>query len=106
MNLPLLLQIRAVGLPMPVEEFRFHPKRKWRFDLCWQSQKLAVEIEGGTWSHGRHTRGKGFRLDCEKYAEALCLGWRVLRVTTDMVNDGTALGYVERILKEETDAVP
>ena len=101
--MPLVLQIRAVGLPRPVEEFRFHPTRKWRFDLAWPDRKLAVEIEGGAWSHGRHTRGKGFTRDCEKYAEALCLGWRVLRVTTGMVNDGTALGYVERLLKEKPD---
>lgn len=98
----MLLQIRAVGLPMPVEEFRFHPKRKFRFDLAWPDRKLAVEQEGGVYSHGRHVRGKGFTADCVKYAEALCLGWRVLRVTTGMVNDGTALGYVERMLKEES----
>lgn len=100
MNIPLPLQIRGVGLPRPVEEFRFHAKRRWRFDLAWPDRKLAVEIEGGTWSHGRHTRGKGFRLDCIKYNEALCLGWRVLRVTTGMVNDGTALAYVERALAD------
>lgn len=103
MNVPLLLQIRAVGLPMPAEEYRFHKVRRWRFDLAWPDRRLAVEIEGGTWSQGRHTRGKGFRRDCEKYAEALCLGWRVLRVTTGMVEDGTALGYIEKMLKEEAD---
>lgn len=101
MNVPLLLQIRGIGLPWPVEEFRFHPKRKWRFDLAWPDRKLAVEIEGGTWARGRHTRGKGFRGDCEKYNEALFLGWRVLRVTTGMVNDGTALGYIERALADD-----
>ena len=95
--IPLILQIRAVGLPRPVEEFRFC-KRRWRFDLAWVDRKLAVEIEGGTYSRGRHTRGAGFRRDCEKYAEALCLGWRVLRVTTEMVEDGTALAYIERAL--------
>lgn len=102
MNLPLLLQIRAAGLSMPVEEHRFC-KRRWRFDLAWVDRKLAVEIEGGVYSHGRHTRGKGFTRDCAKYNEAVILGWRVLRVTTGMVNDGTALGYIERLLKEETD---
>ena len=100
MNVPLLLQIRAAELPRPVEEFKFHPTRKWRFDLCWKKQKLAVEIEGGTYSHGRHTRGKGFAMDCIKYNEAVILGWRVLRVTTDMVNDGTALEYVEKALAD------
>ena len=84
-------------MPMPVEEHRFC-KRRWRFDLAWVDRKLAVEIEGGTWSHGRHTRGKGFKGDCVKYNEATLLGWRVFRVTTDMVNDGTALAYIERAL--------
>ena len=100
MNLPLLLQIRAVGLSMPVEEHRFC-KRRWRFDLAWPDRKLAVEIEGGTWSHGRHTRGKGFAMDCIKYNEATLLGWCVLRVTTGMVNDGSALQYVERALADD-----
>lgn len=99
MNVPLPLQIRAVGLPRPVEEYRFC-KRRWRFDLAWVDRKLAVEIEGGVYSHGRHTRGKGFTRDCEKYNEAVILGWRVLRVTTGMVNDGTALTYVERALTD------
>ena len=101
MNIPLLLQIRAVGLPLPVEEFRFHPTRKFRFDLCWPDRKLAVEQEGGIWIRGRHTRGKGFATDCSKYNEAVLLGWRVLRVTTGMVSDGTALAYIERALADD-----
>ena len=99
MIVPLVLQIRAVGLPRPIEEFRFS-KRRWRFDLCWPVRKLAVEIEGGTWSRGRHTRGKGFAADCIKYNEAALLGWHVLRVTTEMVEDGTALAYIERALAD------
>ena len=100
MNVPLLLQIRGLGLSKPIEEFRFHPKRRWRFDLAWPDRKLAVEIEGGVYSHGRHTRGKGFTRDCAKYNEAVILGWRVLRVTTGMVNDGTALTFIERALSD------
>ena len=100
MMIPLVLQIRAVGLPRPVEEYRFC-KRRWRFDLCWPDRKLAFEIEGGTWVQGRHTRGKGFENDCIKYNEARLLGWQVFRVTTAMVEDGRALAYIERALKEE-----
>ena len=95
--IPLVLQIRAVGLPHPVEEYRFC-KRRWRFDLCWPDRKLAFEIEGGTWVQGRHTRGAGFRKDIEKYNAATLLGWRVFRVTTDMVVDGSALKLIEEIL--------
>ncbi len=33
------------------------------------------------------------------YGEATVLGWRVLRVTTGMVDDGRALALVERCLR-------
>lgn len=85
-------------IPAPEIEYLFHERRKWRFDFAWPAQKMAVEIEGGTWIQGRHTRGAGFQDDCEKYAEALLLGWRVLRVPTDWVTSGIALHYTARML--------
>jgi very-short-patch-repair endonuclease len=87
------------GVPKPEREYRFHPSRRWRFDFAWPAQKLAVEIEGGTFSGGRHTRGSGFEADAEKYAEAVLAGWRVLRVSTAMVTDGRALRLVERAFR-------
>lgn len=78
------------------KEYKFHPTRKWRFDFAWPLEKFAVEIEGGVWSGGRHTRGKGFIEDCIKYNEAVMLGWRVIRVTTEMVENGEAMAYIER----------
>lgn len=42
---------------------------------------IAVEIEGGVWTGGRHTSGSGFLGDMEKYNEAAAAGWRVLRFT-------------------------
>jgi very-short-patch-repair endonuclease len=74
-------QIRIKGLPLPKREYEFCPGRKWRFDFAWIEQKLAVEVEGGNWSGGRHTRGRGFEQDCEKYNAAILMGWRVLRFT-------------------------
>jgi hypothetical protein len=65
----LFWQIRAAGLPYPIREFRFHPERRWRFDYAWPGAWLAVEVEGGVWTRGRHLRGAGFIRDCEKYAE-------------------------------------
>ena len=90
--------IRCSGLPKPVYQFKFHPERRWRSDLAWPDRKLLVEIEGGTWSNGRHTRGSGFEKDCEKYNEAAILGYRILRVTGGMVKSGAALRYIERLL--------
>ena len=92
------LEIRALGLPAPEREYRFC-ERRWRFDFAWPAVKLALEVEGGIYSRGRHTRGSGFEADCEKYAQALILGWRVLRVTGGMVCSGKAIALVEKLLR-------
>lgn len=73
--------LHQARLPQPVPEFRFDLTRQWRFDFSWPAQKVALEVEGGVWTHGRHTRGSGFLKDVEKYNKAACLGWRVLRCT-------------------------
>jgi hypothetical protein len=89
------------GLPAgAVAEFRFHPTRRWRFDWAWPSQKVALEIEGGAWTRGRHTRGKGFVRDMEKYNQAVLLGWRVLRVTPKQVTSGEAGRLVRAAIQQ------
>jgi very-short-patch-repair endonuclease len=95
----LIIHCRVVGLPEPTPEYRFHPKRKWRFDLAYQAQKIAIEIEGGIWTGGRHTRPAGYEKDCEKYNTATLLGWRVLRFTPAMVTDGRAIKTIEQLLE-------
>ncbi len=81
-------------------EYRFHPERRWRFDFCIPEKKIAIEIEGGTWASGRHTRGSGFAADCEKYNEAAALGWRVFRFTPDMVKKGQAIILIAKVLAQ------
>lgn len=80
-------------------EYQFHDTRKWRFDLAWPSEKLAVEVDGGGFVNGRHSRGTGIEKDCEKYAEAMLLGWRVLRVTPRQVKTGQALKWIEQLIQ-------
>lgn len=93
------LNIRAAGLlPNMEREYKFHPTRKWRFDFAWPDYKIAAEIEGGVWSQGRHVRGQGFIDDCEKYNEAVALGWTVLRFPEVFISDGRALEWLERII--------
>lgn len=96
MILDLWTQIVGSGLPEPQTEHRFHAKRRWRFDLAYPEILLAIEREGGTWTRGRHTRGKGYENDCRKYSEAALMGWTVLRFTTDMINSGEALEMIQR----------
>lgn len=96
----LQFQMRAVCLPEPVPQFRFHPKRRWTLDFAWPVYWFFVEVEGGIFIRGggRHNRGQGFERDCEKYNEAALAGWRGLRVTTGQVKAGTALRLIERAL--------
>ena len=64
-----------------VKEHKFHPKRRWRFDYAIPAYKIALEVEGGVWTQGRHTRSQGFLGDVEKYNQATLMGWRVFRTT-------------------------
>lgn len=94
----LAFQMHVAKVQAPEPEFRFHATRRWRFDFAWPDERVACEVEGGTWVKGAHSRGKHYESDCTKYNEAALLGWVVIRVTTDMVKDGRALAFVERAL--------
>ena len=91
------LHCRVEGLN-PERQFRFC-KRKWTFDFAFEKQKLAVEIEGGLWTYGRHNRASGFIKDCAKYNSAVKLGWHVLRYPTEQVIDGTAINDVLEMVR-------
>lgn len=81
----------------PVErEFRFHDKRRWRFDVAVPSQKLAFELEGGVWTGGRHIHPVGFEKDLEKYNTATMMGWSVYRFVPRMLNQD----WIEQIFQE------
>ena len=84
-----------------VREHKFHPTRKWRFDFAHVPTKTAIEIEGGTWSGGRHTRGSGYSKDCEKYNEAAKLGWCVLRYTAEKINYQCVFEVMDAITQRE-----
>lgn len=90
------------GIPEPEVEYSFHRERKWRFDIAWPHDRpefplhelfqgdspLAIEIQGGTYSHGpagKHSRGAGMKNDMEKHNEAVRLGWRVILLDSSMI---------------------
>lgn len=103
----LILQCRAAWLPEPERQRRVCDERKWRWDLWWPShcslnayghKDLAVEIMGATWAHGRHTRGAGYRNDCHKANAGVIQGVRVLRFTSEDIDDGYALETIAAAL--------
>ena len=91
-------------------EYRFHPTRRWRADVAiWIGPAhmaanlpcLLVEVEGAIRGKpGRHQRIDGMERDAEKYAEAMCLGWKVLRVMPSQVKSGQALEWIERLMED------
>ena len=90
--------VASESLPLPEREYRFAPPRRWRFDFAWPTNLVAVEIEGATWTKGRHTRGAGFLQDAEKHERALQLGWRVYRIPSVWVQDGDRMVLRDEIL--------
>lgn len=89
-------------------EFRFDSTNRYRFDFANLKLKIAVEIEGGVWSGGGHTRGKGYIKDMAKYNLAQLKGWMVLRYTygqedliTNDIKRAVEIREKERIEKEK-----
>lgn len=77
-----------------VKEYRFHPTRMWRFDYAIPAHKIAIEVEGGVWTGGRHTSSVGFLGDMEKYNTATVMGWRVLRTVPDELNTNATIRMI------------
>lgn len=99
-----VLYWRELKGPAIESEFRFHPERKWRFDFAIPSSKIAIEIEGGMWTGGRHTRGSGYARDCEKYNTAAAMGWRIFRLGTGMINTSCVQQIIDAT--KQTEAKP
>jgi hypothetical protein len=94
-----LVDINLSVLPGYTKEHIFHPERKWRFDYAWLDLKVALEIHGGVFTNGRHTRGKGFTEDKVKMNEAQLLGWIVIEATTAQVKNGQMLNWINEAVR-------
>jgi very-short-patch-repair endonuclease len=92
-------QIQLLQLPQPKREVRLVPGRQFRWDRVWRVQRLAVEIQGGTWKQGAHSRGAGQARDAKKQALATLAGWRCLSVTADQIRSGEAVAWIEQALQ-------
>lgn len=73
--------------------------KDWRFDFACPELMLAVEVEGGLYVAGRHSRGSGYEGDLYKYDAAMRHGWTVYRCSPRMVREGRAVETV-RVLAD------
>ncbi len=94
----LVTLLRWHKLPTPTREATFIEGRKFRADFMWPG--LIVEVEGGVYSGGRHTRGIGFESDCEKQNLAVLAGYRYMRVTPRQIDSGDAIRWIEEALRD------
>ena len=90
-------QLIAAGFPKPETEYKFHPTRKWRIDLCYPGVRLALECQGGIWMKGggAHSRPANIERDIEKHNALVMAGWTLLLVTPKTIKSGEALKMVE-----------
>lgn len=77
------VRMLKAAFPDAVPEYKFHPKRRWRLDWFLPEIKVGIEIEGGIWNKGRHTRPSGFIKDIEKYNTAALMGIKIYRINHD-----------------------
>ena len=71
--------------PALTKEVTFYPGRRFRFDyahLAISRFKAAIELDGGVFVGGRHSRGMGQVKDAEKGRLAAYSGWNVIHFTT------------------------
>ena len=57
-------------------------------------KKIALEVEGGIWIQGRHSRGAGMLKDMEKYNAAAAAGWRLFRTTPKQLRSAELLNML------------
>lgn len=92
------LQCEQAGFPAPLREYAAVPGRRFRWDFAWPDQRVLVEINGGTYAHMGHSTGTGIARDYEKSNLAVLAGWKAFAFDRRMVEAGTALELISRVL--------
>ena len=96
----LAYQLKIAGFPHYETEQRLIPGRLFRCDFVFREQRVVVEVEGGIYDGRAHGSIRGILRDIEKHNEYVCHGWRPIRVTGKHIDDGRALAWIERALRE------
>lgn len=80
-----IIRVHYVALlPYMASEFQFDPVRKFKFDYCFPAWKVAIDLQGGIYSHGRrsgHTSVKGMENDMDKINLAQNCGWVMFQLS-------------------------
>lgn len=89
------LQLKAHGIQSLFEQqVKAVPGRQFKFDFACPSRRFLVELQGGNYQRGAHSRPLGLKRDYEKCNLAQRHGWRIFQFDGDAVRDGDALEWV------------
>lgn len=94
----LAFQLKAVKAPLFERQFRINPERRFMADFYFPAARVVVEVEGGGFVNGRHSRGAGIENDAEKSALIAQMPARLIRVTPKQVKNGRALDWILKAL--------
>jgi hypothetical protein len=86
------------GLPTPIFEYKFHKDRKWKLDIAFPAERVAVEVQGGLFVRGRHTQGAALLKEYEKLNELAQMGWRIIYVQPKDVTLQSTVDMIRRAM--------
>lgn len=78
---------KAIEEPFELEFPFAAPERRWRADIAFPRVKVAIEIDGGTWTLGRHNRPGSVLKDMEKNNGYAVRGWLVFHAPWEWIED-------------------
>ena len=88
-----------IGITKITPEFKFHPERRWKIDyyIEHKGKRVALEVEGGIYTGGRHINPTGFLKDMEKYNAMAVMGIYLYRCTPN------ELHYINGVVKVDNE---
>jgi very-short-patch-repair endonuclease len=94
------VQLKTLGVPSPVQQFKFVPDRKFSADFAWPDRMILVELEGGIWRRGggAHSHPSNILRDIEKQTLAAFHGYRVFRFWENDIKSWTAAKMMADVL--------
>lgn len=85
-----------------VAEYRFHPRRMWRFDFAVPDVRVAIEYDGLMGGKAHRSIGMVAK-DSAKINAAQTLGWIVVRVNAISLKDGSGYTAIEAAVQQRQE---
>lgn len=73
--------------------------KRYRADFAHLPSRSLIEIQGGTFSRGRHVTGSGYERDARKFNLATIGGWKIFLLTTQTAKETFWLEQIAAFLR-------